>query len=126
MATSSDMRIMRLEGLVSRLQQQVTQLQGLVGAVQQQQFGIQPAGAGGSGGGATYLAYPTSDVGYLQNCSCSINQVAAGSISTGAGVLWNYLASTMVEASTQANGQLGVICLPDGQGGFTAVSQSCQ
>ena len=121
--TSSDNRIMRLEQLVQQLQETVRTLQQQAGQLQQQAFAAGAGGGGGSSAGGTYLAYPSTAVGVGDSISTAIYQCQGGSqTAIGTATLYNYLNAELAASAYPAN---GVICIPDGAGNFTAVSQSC-
>jgi hypothetical protein len=119
----SDARLMTVERILAKAVRDISDLISRISRAEQNQV-TGGSGGGGTSGGGTYIAYPASTIATGAFLSLTIYQCQGGTTtSIGTFELYNYLASSI--QAGDGSSTFGVMCLPDGSGAFTGISQSC-
>jgi hypothetical protein len=128
--TNLELRVWRIEQAINAIQTQIANILTQLGQLAQNQWVGSTGGQGGGGGGGFFVCYPASPVS-----GATWSAHAPSAAATFSAAIWQCSISGGIMAlgsQSCANWlpvplQAGYPCVvvPDGQGGYGVVSQSC-
>jgi hypothetical protein len=118
--TNLEFRTLRLENDLTAIKRQLADLYQQVGKIAQNQWVPGMGGGGGGGGAGAFKFVSASGIAAGGSATETIQQMSGGSWSSiGTATVRNPMPSDAILAGHTCP------CVPDGSGGYVAVSQSC-